>query len=38
MMVAPLIFLSLFNGMAIAEIAHTIFVVLWNIKIAFKSL
>jgi|SaaInlV_100m_DNA_2_1039680.scaffolds.fasta_scaffold21615_2 hypothetical membrane protein len=38
MMVFPLIFLSFFNGMAISEIAHTIFVVLWNFKIAFKRI
>jgi len=37
-MVVPLIFLSFFNGMAIAEIAHIVFVVIWNLKIAFKIL
>lgn len=38
MMVFPLLFLSLFNGMAISEIAHIVFVVLWNFKIAFKKI
>lgn len=38
MMVFPLIFLSFFNGMAISETIHIIFVVLWNLKIAFKKI
>ena len=32
MMVFPLIFITFFNGMAISEIAHIVFVVLWNLK------
>jgi len=38
MMVFPLIFLSFFNGMAISETIHIVFVVLWNLKIAFKKI
>ncbi len=38
MMVLPLIFISLFNGMALAEMTHILFVVIWNLKIAFKSI
>lgn len=33
MIVFPLLFLPLFSGMAIVEIVHTIFVIIWNIYI-----
>ena len=36
MALIPLILVNLFNGMAIAEIAHTTLVMTWNIKIALK--
>jgi hypothetical protein len=34
MAVFPIILMSMFRGMAIAEIAHTFLVILYNIKIA----
>jgi len=34
MAVFPIILMSMFKGMAIAEIAHTFLVILYNIKIA----
>ena len=34
MAVFPIILMSMFHGMAIAEIAHTFLVILYNIKIA----
>ena len=37
MIVIPLFFISIFNGMAIAETAHIIFVVIWNIKLALSE-
>lgn len=37
MIVLPLSFMVMFNGMAIAETAHTIFVVAWNIKLALHE-
>lgn len=37
MMVFPLIFISLFNGMAIAEISHVVVVCYWNLYIVFKN-
>jgi hypothetical membrane protein len=36
MIIIPLICIYSFNGMAIAEITHIIFAILWNLKIAFK--
>ena len=37
MVIFPLIFISLFNGMAIAEISHVIIVCYWNLYIVFKN-
>lgn len=34
--ILPLGFINLFNGMAISETIHTIIVVLWNLRAAFK--
>jgi hypothetical membrane protein len=36
MIVLPLLSVSLFSGMAIPETIHIIFVIIWNLKIAFK--
>jgi len=36
MITLPLLCISLFNGMAIAETVHIAFVIVWNLKIAFK--
>ena len=36
MTTVPLFMIFLFKGMAIAEISHTILVMIWNIKIALK--
>ena len=36
MILTPLILIKFFNGMAIPEIAHTLIVMLWNIKILMK--
>jgi hypothetical membrane protein len=38
MVILPLVFISFFNGMAISEISHIVFVVLWNLKIAFLKI
>lgn len=38
MVIIPLIFISLFNGMAIAEISHVIIVCYWNLYIVFKNI
>lgn len=35
MIILPLIFVALFNGMAWAEIAHVALSIVWNIKLAF---
>lgn len=37
MIIIPLIFIAIFNGMAIAEIVHTLLVCTWNIKLALKN-
>lgn len=37
MIIFPLIFIWLFNGMAIAELAHILFVIIWNIKLAINE-
>ncbi len=37
MAIVPLVFISLFNGKAIAETVHICIVVIWNLYIAFKS-
>tara|TARA_R110001606_G_scaffold119225_1_gene250152 strand:+ start:61 stop:633 length:573 start_codon:yes stop_codon:yes gene_type:complete len=37
MIVLPLIFISLFSGMAIAEMVHTLLVMFWNIRILVKN-
>lgn len=37
MIVVPSIFLSIFNGMAISEIIHTLLVMFWNIRILIKN-
>jgi len=37
MVMIPLIFISLFNGMAIAEISHVILVCYWNLYVVFKN-
>jgi len=34
MAVFPVILMSMFKGMAIAEIAHTVLVILYNVKIS----
>ena len=36
MIVIPLLTLNLFSGLAIPETIHTIFVIIWNLKIAFR--
>jgi len=36
MITTPLLFFSLFTGLAIPETIHIIFVIIWNLKIAFK--
>lgn len=36
MITVPLLFFSLFAGLAIPETIHIIFVIIWNLKIAFK--
>ena len=36
MIVLPLLTLNLFFGVAIPETIHIIFVIIWNLKIAFK--
>ncbi len=36
MIILPLIFIWLFNGMALAETVHIILVIIWNLKIAFR--
>jgi hypothetical protein len=36
MIVTPLTLINFFNGMAISEIAHTLIVMFWNIKILIK--
>ncbi len=36
MITIPLLFFSLFTGLAIPETIHIIFVIIWNLKIAFK--
>lgn len=36
MITIPLFFLMNFNGMALAEMSHILFVVLWNIKISLR--
>jgi hypothetical membrane protein len=36
MIVMPLLTSSLFFGLAISETIHIIFVIIWNLKIAFK--
>lgn len=36
MIVIPLLTLNLFSGLAIPETIHIIFVIIWNLKIAFK--
>lgn len=37
MFVVPSIFLSLFNGMAISEMIHTVLVMFWNVRILIKN-
>lgn len=37
MMIVPLIFILMFNGMAIAEISHVMIVCYWNLYIVFKN-
>lgn len=37
MFVVPSIFLTIFKGMAISEMIHTLFVMFWNIRILIKS-
>ena len=37
MVIVPLIFISMFNGMAIAEISHVMIVCYWNLYIVFKN-
>ena len=37
MIVLPLVFVALFNGMAWAETIHTSLVILWNIKLALNE-
>jgi hypothetical protein len=34
MAIIPMILMSLFNGMAIAEMAHTLMVIIYNIKLS----
>ena len=34
MAIVPMILMSLFNGMAIAEMAHTLMVIIYNIKLS----
>lgn len=37
MVIVPLIFISIFNGMAISEMIHTLLVMFWNIRILIKN-
>jgi hypothetical protein len=37
MAVLPIILMSLFKGMAIAEIAHTLMVIIYNIKLSLDD-
>jgi hypothetical protein len=37
MFVIPMVFISMFNGMAISEIIHTILVMFWNVRILIKN-
>jgi len=37
MIIFPLIFISTFSGMAVAEIVHTLLVMFWNIRILIKN-
>lgn len=37
MAVVPMIFISIFKGMAIAEIAHTLLVIIYNIKLSISD-
>jgi hypothetical membrane protein len=36
MIALPILSISLFSGLAIPETIHIIFVIIWNLKIAFK--
>lgn len=35
MIIAPLIFMFIYDGMAIAEILHIVLVIIWNLRISF---